>query len=78
MVSPVTPFEVAPPLSPDVLSRRATGVVTEGGHTVKAENVINCGGMWARQLGQQAGVNIPNQVCEALALPGMLVATLQE
>lgn len=37
---------------------RACGVDYEGG-TIEAEIVINCGGQWARQLGLQAGVNIP-------------------
>lgn len=42
---------------------RVTGVVTAGG-TIKAEYVVNCAGMWARQLGEAAGVNIPNQAAE--------------
>lgn len=40
-----------------------TGVVTSQG-TIEAEYVVNCAGMWARQLGAQAGVNIPNQAAE--------------
>jgi glycine cleavage system aminomethyltransferase T/glycine/D-amino acid oxidase-like deaminating enzyme len=42
---------------------RVAGVRTTSGD-VKAEYVINCAGMWARQLGQQAGVTIPNQAAE--------------
>jgi len=40
-----------------------TGVVTDQG-TIEAEYVVNCAGMWARQLGEGAGVNIPNQAAE--------------
>ncbi len=50
-----------------------TGVVTKRGvvtgvHTafgdIEAEYVVNCAGMWARQLGAKAGVNIPLQSAE--------------
>jgi 4-methylaminobutanoate oxidase (formaldehyde-forming) len=37
---------------------RAVGVVTDKG-TVRCEVVVNCGGQWARELGQMAGVNVP-------------------
>src|SRR5215213_3646216 len=40
-----------------------TGVLTTSGD-VQAEYVVNCAGMWARQLGQRAGVTIPNQAAE--------------
>ncbi len=40
-----------------------TGVTTPYG-TIEAEFVVNCAGMWARQLGEQIGVNIPNQAAE--------------
>jgi glycine cleavage system aminomethyltransferase T/glycine/D-amino acid oxidase-like deaminating enzyme len=40
-----------------------TGVVTDHG-TIAAEYVVNCGGMWARQLGARSGVNIPLQSAE--------------
>ena len=42
---------------------RATGVRTPAGD-VAAEYVVNCTGMWARQLGEQIGVTIPNQAAE--------------
>ncbi len=42
---------------------RATGVTTTQGD-VKAEFVVNCAGMWARQLGAHNGVSIPNQSTE--------------
>jgi heterotetrameric sarcosine oxidase gamma subunit len=40
-----------------------TGVRTPQGD-IEAEYVVNCAGMWARQLGQLAGVNIPLQAAE--------------
>ncbi len=40
-----------------------TGVRTPFGD-IEAEYVVNCAGMWARELGAQAGVNIPNQSAE--------------
>ena len=48
-----------------VLTRNgtATGVRTEKGD-IRSEFVVNCAGMWARQLGEQSGVVIPNQAAE--------------
>ena len=48
-----------------VLSRRGTvtGVSTALGD-IEAEIVVNCAGMWARQLGDRIGVNIPLQAAE--------------
>ena len=40
-----------------------TGVQTAFGD-IEAEYVVNCTGMWARQLGAKAGVNIPLQSAE--------------
>ena len=42
---------------------RAVGVATDHG-TITAEVVVNCGGMWARALGQQHGVGVPLHACE--------------
>lgn len=42
---------------------RVTGVVTDKGD-LNAEYVINCGGIWARELGKLAGVNIPLHAAE--------------
>ncbi|MEE8497488.1 MAG: FAD-dependent oxidoreductase, partial [Acidimicrobiia bacterium] len=39
------------------------GVETPVGN-IEAEYVVNCAGMWARQLGDRAGVNIPLQAAE--------------
>jgi len=42
---------------------RVTGVRTAQGD-IRAEYVVNCAGMWARQLGALSGVNIPAQAAE--------------
>ncbi|MBB5868137.1 4-methylaminobutanoate oxidase (formaldehyde-forming) [Allocatelliglobosispora scoriae] len=48
-----------------VLTHRGTvtGVRTPYGD-IEAEYVVNCAGMWARQFGEVAGVNIPLQAAE--------------
>jgi heterotetrameric sarcosine oxidase gamma subunit len=55
--------------------RRVTAVLTEKGR-IETELVINSAGMWARQFGAQAGVQIPLQAAEHYYLltdtvPGM-------
>ena len=51
----------------------ATGVIQKGGAVasvettqgvIETEYVVNCAGMWARQLGAQAGITIPLQAAE--------------
>ena len=42
---------------------RVTGVTTDAGD-IDAEYVVNCAGMWARQLGEMAGVTLPLQAAE--------------
>lgn len=42
----------------------AVGVTTTTGHAIAAEYVINCGGMWGRKIGAQAGVDVPLQATE--------------
>lgn len=48
--------------------RRVTGVSweDENGETgsIKAEDVVNCGGMWSHAIGRMAGVNVPLHACE--------------
>jgi 4-methylaminobutanoate oxidase (formaldehyde-forming) len=48
-----------------VLTRNGTvtGVRTDEGD-IRSEFVVNCAGMWARQLGEKNGVTIPNQAAE--------------
>ena len=44
---------------------RVTGVRLANGEVMEADVVVNCTGMWARQFGEQCGVNtIPNQAAE--------------
>jgi 4-methylaminobutanoate oxidase (formaldehyde-forming) len=42
---------------------RAAGVVTAQG-PIQAEIVVNCAGLWGRQVGLMAGVDVPLQACE--------------
>ena len=42
---------------------RVTGVVTDGG-VIEAEYIVNCAGMWAREVGAMAGVSVPLQAIE--------------
>ena len=43
--------------------RKVTGVVTDQG-TIDTDIVVNCGGMWARELGRQNKVGVPIHACE--------------
>jgi len=45
------------------VSGKAVGVETEQG-TIKADIVVNCGGMWARELGKKAGSRVPLHAAE--------------
>lgn len=56
--------------------RQVDGVVTECGQTIKADYVVNCAGMWARQIGEKSKITIPNQAAEHYyiitdAMPGV-------
>jgi 4-methylaminobutanoate oxidase (formaldehyde-forming) len=42
---------------------RVTGVVTDQG-TIAAEYVVNCCGIWSREVGKMAGVNVPLHASE--------------
>ncbi|MCZ4279482.1 FAD-dependent oxidoreductase [Kiloniella laminariae] len=42
---------------------KVTGVVTDQGE-ITAEVVVNCGGMWARQIARKVGVNVPLHAAE--------------
>jgi sarcosine dehydrogenase len=44
----------------DMKDGRITAVRTNQGN-ISCEKVVNCGGMWARQIGAMAGVNVPLQ-----------------
>ncbi len=42
---------------------RVTGVTTADG-SIEADIVVNCAGLWAREVGAMAGVPVPLQACE--------------
>ena len=42
---------------------RVSGVVTDQG-TIETDYVVNCAGMWGREVGRMAGVNVPLHACE--------------
>jgi glycine cleavage system T protein len=42
---------------------RVGGVVTQGGR-IAADVVVNCAGMWGREVGRMAGVHLPLHACE--------------
>jgi len=42
---------------------RVTGVMTEQGE-IQCEIVVNCAGMWGREVGEQVGVNVPLHAAE--------------
>ncbi len=43
---------------------KVTGVTLADGRTIRADTVVNCAGMWARQFAAKAGVVVPNQAAE--------------
>ena len=42
---------------------KAVGVETDHGN-INADYIVNCGGMWAREIGAMAGVSVPLHACE--------------
>ncbi|MCP4186591.1 MAG: FAD-dependent oxidoreductase [Gammaproteobacteria bacterium] len=42
---------------------RVTGVETDQGN-IQADFVVNCGGLWGREIGRMAGVSVPLHACE--------------
>jgi sarcosine dehydrogenase len=44
----------------EIVAGRVVAVMTNLG-VIKCDRVVNCGGMWARQIGAMAGVNVPLQ-----------------
>ncbi|MDB4961115.1 MAG: Sarcosine dehydrogenase [Myxococcales bacterium] len=56
-------FENVPVIGINTRNGAVTGVKTAYGD-IEAEYVVNCAGIWARQLGAQVGVSIPLQAAE--------------
>ena len=47
--------------------KRITGVNWEdetGSGTIECDHVVNCAGMWGREVGKMLGINVPLQACE--------------
>jgi 4-methylaminobutanoate oxidase (formaldehyde-forming) len=59
----VTVLEGVSALGVTTVRGAVTGVRTPYGD-IETETVVNCAGMWARQLGEASGVNIPLQAAE--------------
>ena len=58
-----------------VSNGKAAGVVTASGE-IAAEYVVNCGGMWGRELGRKARVNVPLHAAEHFYLVTEPIANL--
>jgi len=56
-------FENTKVLGIETHQGKVVGVRTDRGD-IKADFVVNCAGMWAREVGRMAGVNVPLQACE--------------
>jgi len=62
--------------------RRVTRVDWQGedgtsGH-IACEMIVNCAGMWGREVGRMAGVNVPLQACEHFYIVTEAIAGLQQ
>ncbi|MEH6446015.1 MAG: FAD-dependent oxidoreductase, partial [Oceanospirillaceae bacterium] len=56
-------FEDVKVLDMKIKDGKVAGVITEQGD-IAAEYVVNCAGMWAREFGKKAGVNVPLHAAE--------------
>jgi len=56
-------FEETPVTGFRTEEQRVTGVVTDKGE-IQAEYVVNCAGMWSREIGKMVGVDVPLQPTE--------------
>ncbi len=62
--------------------RRATGVDFQAengsaGH-IRAEMIVNCAGMWGREVGRMAGTNVPLHACEHFYIVSEPIAGLTQ
>ncbi len=61
--------------------RRITGVHWEdatGTGTIACDHVVNCAGMWGREVGRMLGVNVPLQACEHFYIVTEAIAGLTQ
>ncbi|NIS79640.1 MAG: FAD-dependent oxidoreductase [Anaerolineales bacterium] len=56
-------FEETPVTGFTTEEQRVTGVITDKGE-IQVEYVVNCAGMWSREIGKMAGVDVPLQPAE--------------
>lgn len=74
---PVSRIITEPTLCPG--QRRAAGVELEDGRRIRARTVVNCAGMWARQLAETAGCQVASwggPVCSFGVVSGACVQTI--
>ncbi|KIC49950.1 FAD-dependent oxidoreductase [Tateyamaria sp. ANG-S1] len=62
--------------------RKVTGVDWQGedgtnGH-IACDMIVNCAGMWGREVGKMAGVNVPLQACEHFYIVTEAIQNLQQ
>ncbi|WP_341861999.1 FAD-dependent oxidoreductase [Gymnodinialimonas sp. 57CJ19] len=65
----------------DVAGGKVNGVNWEAdgeAGTIQADMVVNCAGMWARDFGAMAGVNVPLQACEHFYIVTEAIDGLQQ
>ncbi|MEM9851531.1 MAG: FAD-dependent oxidoreductase, partial [Pseudomonadota bacterium] len=62
--------------------RRITGVhwanETGDSGTITCDHVVNCGGMWGREVGQMLGISVPLQACEHFYIVSEAIAGLTQ
>ena len=61
--------------------RRITGVHWQQGDetgTINCEHVVNCGGMWGREVGAMLGTNVPLHACEHFYIVTEAIAGLTQ
>jgi len=61
--------------------KRITGVTWDDGDisgTIACDHVVNCAGMWGREVGQMLGTNVPLQACEHFYIVTEAIAGLTQ
>ncbi len=58
------------------VSWKRDGIDDQG--TIEADFVVNCGGMWAHEIGRKAGVNVPLHACEHFYIVTESIAGLSQ
>jgi 4-methylaminobutanoate oxidase (formaldehyde-forming) len=71
----VTILEDTPVTGIEVRRGRVSGVLTGAGR-IACETVVNCGGLWAREIGRSAGVAVPLFAAEHMYMVAIPPATV--